>query len=157
MSWGTLGEGYHWSHLPSGQSTVAALRLSSLQWLQISTDDSERSLFLWQLSLADVVITLSQGITLLTYTQVKFQSESENLSHLASPAGLVLLSGWSTISFCVGGQCQSPAGDIQCSTALKPPKLAPQCLWEAKETSLVLNTGPQFIVTHIYIRVFPKS
>lgn len=32
---------------------------------------------------------------------------------------------------------------------LKPPELAPQLLWEAKETTLVLNIGPLFLVTDI--------
>lgn len=120
MSWGTLRERYYWSHLPSRKSIFSALRPSSLQWLQISTNDWRRwCLFAWCLSLANA-ITFSPGISLFSCTQIKIQTESKtdknpNPSYLARPVELLLLLDWSTAISGAGGQWRSPAGHIQCS------------------------------------------
>lgn len=115
MSWGTLREGYYWSHLPSRKRPFSALRPSSLQWSQMSANGWKKcSLFPWCLSLDDA-IAFSQGKTLFSCTQIKIQTESENLSCLASPVELQLLLDWSTASPCAAEVWRSPVGHIQCS------------------------------------------
>lgn len=51
--------------------------------------------------------------TLISHTQIKIQTESENPSCLASPVELLLLLDWSTAASSAAGQGRPPAGHIQ--------------------------------------------
>lgn len=147
VSWGTLREGYHWSHLPSIWSTFSALRLISAVVTNIYWWLKEKKLISliafpgW----CHYIITrhnIAQWDKNPNCIRKSFLSRSSCRTPVALRLKQCLLmcrKAMPGFQRCISSAC-SP---------LKPQELAPQFLWEAKEITLLLNIGPLFLVADV--------